>query len=313
MDRARTVLITGATGGLGGATARALAARGWHVVVGGRDRARVDAVVAGLDRTGPAGASGFVADLGDLSAVRAGVDDLLGRVTVLDAVVANAGLTLAGRSTSADGYELTFAVNVLAHQLLLARLAGSLPPRARVVVVASGVHLPEHRLARATGVRAPRWVGAEALARPDHRDHLPVGTVRYSTSKLGDVLLARALQERLRAAGRDVDVFALDPGLMLETDLARQAPRPVRAVVSRLGPVLSRAVPGVRRQETSAAHVADLVSATRWSGRGFAYLDGDRERPPSRDALRDDLADGLWTDGARLVGLRQDETVLALG
>lgn len=165
MGRARTVLITG---GLGGATAAALAARGWHVVVGGRDRAHVDAVVARLDRT------------------------------------------------SADGYELTF------------------------------------------------------------------------------------------------DVFALDPGLMLETDLAREVPAPVRAVVSRLGPALSRVVPGMRRQETSATHVADLVDRPAWSGRGFAHLDGDRERPPSRDALRDDLADGLRVDGSRLVGLRQDERVLGL-
>ena len=305
------VLLTGATGGLGAATAVELGTRGWHVLVGGRSPASVDAVVRRVVDSGSR-AEPFLADLARLADVRRAAAVVRAGGGRLDAVVANAGVTLRGTHASHDGYERTFAVNVLAHHLLLALLADRLSRGGRVVVLSSGTHLPGHPIARLFRVPPPRWVGAEALARPDHPEHLEEGPVRYSTSKLGGVLLARALQRRLRVLDAEVDVLALDPGLMLDTDLAREAPAPVRAALRRVGPLAARWADGVRTSTTSAGHLADLVTSLTWSGRGFAYVDGQQVRPPSRDAQRDDLADGLWQDACRLVGLREDETVLPL-
>src|SRR5690606_19077332 len=102
---------------------------------------------------------------------------------------------------------------------------GQIVDGGRIVVVSSGVHEPDHKLARRAGMPAPRWVGIRKLALPDEAE--PAERVsdwrqRYSTSKLGNVLQARGLQARLRAQGRQIDVFAIDPGLMVDTDLGRE-------------------------------------------------------------------------------------------
>lgn len=297
------VLITGATGGLGRKTALELARQGRPLLIGGRRRDAVESLCAQLERHPGAQARPFIADLASLASVRAACDALEDQP--LYGIVTNAGLTTLKDQRSADGYELTFAVNVLAHQLLLGRLVDQVVEGGRVVVVSSGVHEPDHRLARMTGVPVPRWVGARALARPDEAEpehRLPRGPVRYSTSKLGNVLQARGFQARLRAAERSVDVFAIDPGLMVDTDLAREIPAPLRWVFGLLGRLLTPFVDNMRLSEVSARHIAALVEDAAWSGRGFAYLDGDRVKPPSPEALDDARVAELFDDAAALLG-----------
>jgi protochlorophyllide reductase len=302
-NTADPVLITGATGGLGRQTALALSRRGRPLLIGGRNADAVMALTADLERAGNA-ARPFIADLATLDDVRRAIDEL--GDTRLHGIVANAGITTRQDARSADGFELTFAVNVLAHQLLLCRLAPQIVDGGRIVVVSSGVHEPENKLARRGGVPVPDWVGTRNLALPDQAPEgarLAAGPLRYSTSKLGNVLQARGMQAQLESAGRLVDVFAIDPGLMVDTDLARELPAFARHVFRGIGRLLTPFVDNMRLSSVSAEHIASLIEDPRWQGRGFAYLDGDRVKPPSPDAQRIDLMVELWQESAELLGL----------
>ncbi len=141
----RTILITGATDGLGRAVAEHLAASGHRLILHGRDAQRLTSVAADIGRqaTGPAPVT-VLADLADLSQVRA-LSEQVGALTDrLDVLLSNAGIGSGApdgreRQVSADGYELRFAVNYLAgfdlalRLLPLLRAAGS----ARIINVAS--------------------------------------------------------------------------------------------------------------------------------------------------------------------------------
>jgi NAD(P)-dependent dehydrogenase (short-subunit alcohol dehydrogenase family) len=130
------VLITGATDGLGRGLARALDADGHTVLVHGRSEQRIADTLAELsDRS-----RSYRADLSSLAEVRRLADDVLEHEPELDVIVNNAGIgTEGGREESADGYELTFAVNYLAGYALTRRL-GDLP--GRIVNVSSAGQAP---------------------------------------------------------------------------------------------------------------------------------------------------------------------------
>ncbi|GAB4085971.1 protochlorophyllide reductase [Myceligenerans cantabricum] len=297
------VLVTGATGGLGRRTVGELVRRGVPVVVGGRRQAAVEAVMAEVTAAGVPSLP-FVADLADLASVRRGLEKL-GDVR-LRGLVANAGMNTPRDARTTDGFEINFGVNVLAHQLVLWSLRDRLEPGARVVVLSSGVHEPDNKLARRAGVPVPTWMGTRNLALPDQAEpdrRIEAGVVRYSTSKLANVLQARGLQAHLRDAGRDVDVFAVDPGLMVDTSLARELPRWLRPALRALGYALTPFVANMRLSTTSARNIAALLLDESWHGRGFQYLDGLHPKDPSPDAMRDELVTELWTQSAELVGI----------
>jgi len=147
---ARTVLVTGATDGLGRALAERIAAGGDRVIVHGRDPGRTERAVeqirsaTGNDHVYPA-----LADLAELAQVRALAESVLAEHPDLDVLVSNAGIGTSGpggrhREVSADGYELRFAVNYLAGylltRLLLPRLRAA--PSARIVQVSSAGQAP---------------------------------------------------------------------------------------------------------------------------------------------------------------------------
>lgn len=208
----QTILITGATDGLGLALAVELAGQGASVLVHGRDDARGEEAVTEIsDRAGAEPPRWYRADLASLDEVRAMAERILGSERRLDALVNNAGIgtSLPGdgeRMRSADGHELRFAVNYLAPFLLsrsvLALLRSSAP--ARIVNVASAGQAPidfeDVMLERGySGVQA------------------------YCRSKLALVMLTLDLADQLAADG--ITANALHPGTYMPTKMVRHAGR----------------------------------------------------------------------------------------
>jgi NAD(P)-dependent dehydrogenase (short-subunit alcohol dehydrogenase family) len=266
-------------------------------------------------RTATASGESIPLDLTALSSVRAfalAVHERLGD-TLIDSLVLNGGVVLpniGGRTV--DGFETTFAVNHLAHYLLLRLLVPRLADRAIIVLTTSGTHDPQNR----TGLLPPRHADAELLAHPERdteRDLRPAkaGEHAYSASKLCTVLTARSLSEQPEVQARRVTVLSYDPGQVFGTGLAKHLSLPLRMAWSLLGTSLGwplrRLNPFLNSRTAAANTLAELASgvATPPSGRSYAALRRGRLSwpDPSQLARRDDLAQSLWQDSARLVGL----------
>ncbi len=222
---ARVILITGSTDGLGREAAVRLASSGAHVIIHGRNRERGAAVVDEITRAGKGSAAFFAADFASLKAVQAFADTILGRYPRIDVLVNNAGVWLrqGPRQTSADGYEMTFAVNYLAGYLLTRRLLPRLKASApsRIVNVASQTQSP---LDFADVMQEQTYSGQRA----------------YSQSKLAQVMFTFDLAQEL--AGSRVTVVALHPATLMDTRLVQGAGVQPRSTVDEGAVALLNAV-----------------------------------------------------------------------
>jgi NAD(P)-dependent dehydrogenase (short-subunit alcohol dehydrogenase family) len=267
----QTVLVTGATDGLGRALAERLAADGAEVVVHGRDdgrgRAAIDAIRAA---TGSERLSWERADLASLEEVRALAARVRERHPRLDALVSNAGIGATippgGRRESADGYELRFAVNYLAGflltRLLVPTLAASAP--SRVVLVSSA------------GQRAIDFEDVMLTRRYD-------GVRAYCQSKLAQVMQARDMRGPLAPLG--ITVNALHPATFMPTKIV---PRPIST--------LEEGVEATYR----------LVADPALDGVSGHYFNGLREARPDAQAEDPEARERLRRLSERLTGLSED-------
>lgn len=211
----KTVLITGSTDGMGREVATRLGALGAHVIVHGRNAARGGEVVAEIN-AGPGTAEFYQADLGNLDEVR----DLAARVILnhqqLHLLINNAGLGSGfadgQRTLSADGYEMIFQVNYLAHylltELLLPTIKASAP--ARIVNVASGAQTP---------------VNFDDVMLENNFE----GRTAYAQSKLAQILHTFHVAEQLEGTG--VTFTTLHPATMMDTTMVAMSGRPAMSTV----------------------------------------------------------------------------------
>lgn len=287
----KRVLVTGGTGGLGRATAAALAGAGWDVLITGRGAESVRDTAARLGGR----VTGMPLDLGSLASVR----EFARELPPLRAVICNAGIQLpTGSARTADGIEQTFGVNHLAHFLLVRELLPRLVTPARVVFVASDTHDPR----RLTGMPAPAYTGARSLAfPPDENGDRPgvAGRRRYTTSKLCNVLTAYEFARRTPTSQATVNAF--DPGLMPGTDLARDYAPLARFAWRYVLPALT-VVPGVNihTPSRSGAALARLVLDPALAETTGRYFSGRHETHSSRESYDLTTATDLWTGSEEL-------------
>ena len=285
----KVVLITGATGGIGKETARALAAQGATVVVSGRDPGRLESAVEELKADRPQGSiESLVMDLASLDSVRSGAAEALSRWDRLDVLINNAGVVLSGRQESPDGLELTMATNHFGHflltGLLLDRLKASAP--ARIVNVSSLAH------------RGARSVGLNDLQSQASYSAMSV----YSRSKLANLLFTKELAQRLEGTG--VSAFAVHPGVV-RTGWGRSGDTRgfLNAFLS-LG-VLIQISP--RAGAAASIYAATQPGIESHSGAfyqralfgNFGPVRATQPAAPARDAAAAAL---LWEESAKLVG-----------
>jgi len=280
--RGRVCLVTGATSGHGRAMAGLLAELGADVILLGRDPARCRETREEIaSRTGRA-PEVLLCDLASLADVERAADELLASGRPLHVLVNNAGLVSLGRRESADGYELGFAVNYLAHfeltRRLLSRLRESAP--ARVVNVGSDAH----RIARLDldDLQLTRGYGA---------------TRSYCRSKLAIVYWTLELARRTEGSG--VTANAVDPG-PVASRIGSNNPGLAYTLV---GPLLRTLLPDARRAARTAMWLAcgpDLEGA---SGGYYRFM---RRREP-RAPRAEELGPRLWEESLRLVEQRGRE------
>ena len=292
----RTIVMTGATAGIGAAAVPLLAGASTRLIVGARSESVAAAETLSLDLASLASVRGFAV------AVIAALGD-----TRIDALVLNAGMQrpdVAARS--AEGHELTFATNHLGHHLLLRLLTPHLSDGARIVITSSGTHDPAEK----TPVPPPRHADAALLADPERdpqRDPNPItaGMRAYSTSKLCNLLTARHLAASAEARAGGWIVTACDPGLTPDTGLVRNQMWLVRTLVWPLLPLLVRFAPGMNTLIAAGCGLAALATdEVPPAGRVYASLrKGSMTWPDPSDLARDDaVAERLWHDTIRITG-----------
>ncbi|MBX7483925.1 SDR family NAD(P)-dependent oxidoreductase [Qipengyuania qiaonensis] len=200
----RTVLVTGGYSGLGRETARAMAARGAHIILSGRDATKLGAAADDIAEATGGRIDTLVCDLASLQSVRAAAEEANEHFDKIDLLINNAGVMACPLSRTADGFEMQFGTNHLGH-FLLTNLLMPLVERGdspRIVNLSSRGH----------------HIDRVHFEDPNYESREYDKWQAYGQSKTANILFAVGLEKRL--AGRGIHAFALHPG-GIQTNLGR--------------------------------------------------------------------------------------------
>lgn len=275
----KAVLVTGATSGIGKATAIGLAAMGADLAITGRNPERTEAAAEEIRAAGDGRVEVFVADLSSQAEVRRLAAEVLERLPRIDVLVNNVGGYWNTRHLTADGLEHTFALNHLASflltNLLLERLEQSGP--ARVVTVSSNAH------------------GQGRLDFDDlQAEHSYSGSTAYDQSKLANVVFTYELARRLQNTAVTANV--LHPGVVRTSFGGEDPGRTQQLVVPFMKPFMKSPKQGA---ETS-VYVASSPDLNCKTGLFFA---GSKAKKSSKRSYDTAAAARLWQVSTDLVGL----------
>jgi retinol dehydrogenase 14 len=279
--KGKTVLITGATNGIGKVAALEIARQGANVIIVGRDKTKTEGVVDEFRKNlGNNSVEYLLADLSSQASVRKLAENFKAKYSRLDVLLNNAGGLFGNRKTTVDGLEYTFAFNHLAYflltNLLLDVLKASSP--SRIINVSSS---------------------AQGLARLDFDDLQSQkryeGLGVYNMTKLANVMFTYELAKRLEGTG--VTVNAVDPG-RVNTTFGESAHTPW----IRFNMALSRRLLGISPEQgaDTLVYLATSPEVSGISGKYFARRKPRRTHPRSYDA---NASQRLWNESARLVKL----------
>ncbi|MCB9702188.1 MAG: SDR family NAD(P)-dependent oxidoreductase [Myxococcales bacterium] len=254
----RTAVVTGATSGLGQAAAIALAARGYRVLIVGRDQVRGQATVSTIRGAGGQ-AELVLGDLMTIAGAEAVAAEILRIAPSIDLLINNAGGAFGRDERTDDGLERTFALNVLAPFILTEALIEPLAAaRGRVVNVVTAV---------------PN--GAKTTIDAIAGEKASAGMGSYVRNKLA--LLTLTIEEQRRFEARGVSFVSLHPGVIPGTRFGSDSP----GIFMKIGPVIARLI-GITSTLDEAAERFVHVGSDEVVGGGF-YYEG-KLRPAPRQA-----------------------------
>ena len=264
----KRVLITGASDGIGKAAALELARQGADVVIAGRNETKTGGVLRQIQAESPGEHSMLLADLSSIAQTKRLAAEFLSRHDQLDALLNNAGAQFDNFARSADGYEMTFALNHLSYYLLgnllmdALRRTAAQNGEARIVNVASSAHTSARNGLRLDNLQdESRGAGFRA----------------YGESKLANLLFTYELARRIEGSG--VTANALHPGLV-KTNIGSAA--------GGLTGLAFRVISGLigRSTEQGAETAVYLASAEEAAGINGKYWADKKQKRLQRCLLR---------------------------
>ena len=306
----RTLVMTGGSSGLGRNAAVHLLRDhpDQHLLLtvrGGHGQGLAAALTA---ETGNPNVSTVPCDLASLPEIRTAAAEITRRLDAGDlpplrGFLGNAGVQMPSVTrTTADGFEMTFAVNVLANYLMLRLLLGRLAAPSRLIITGSDSHFADFRHTLGV-VPRPHWTDTETIAAPGSgpaANSAPEGQRAYATSKLAVIYLVHALARRL-APG--IDVYTYNPGAVPGTGLGREASPAIQFIAGLLVNAL-RVTPFATDADTAGRLLATAAAGPS-PGDSGAYIDRGKIIPSSPASYDKDREEELWTTAARLTRLDQ--------
>lgn len=279
MMQGKTVVITGATSGIGEVAALELAGMGARIVMVARSNARGEATLARLNEKAPGLAHKIhYADLTQLAEMKRVAAEIAAAEPHIDVLINNAGALFSQRQVTPDGFELSFALNHLSYFVVTAglreRLLASAP--ARIVNTSSDAHKAA-RLDIDDLQTAKKYTGIQA----------------YGRSKLENILFTRELARRLKGTG--VTANALHPGVV-----ATRFGHESGGVVSSLLKLVQNFAISPEKGAETIVYLASSPNVATTSGE---YFYKSRPAVPSSAAREDRLAAELWRKSAELTGV----------
>lgn len=316
-DQKSTVVITGASSGVGLYAAKAFTQRGWHVVMACRDLAKAEKAAQTVGM--PQGSYTILhIDLGSLDSVRKFVSEFRASGRSLDALVCNAAIympLIKEPLWSPEGYELTMTTNHLGHfllcNLMLEDLKRSSRADRRLVILGTVTHNPDE-----LGGKIPPRPDLGNLEGFEQGFKAPITMINgqkfepvkaYKDSKVCNVLTMRELHRRYHYA-TGITFSSLYPGCVADTPLFRNH----YPLFQKLFPLFQRYITGgYVSQELAGERVASVIADPQYKQSGVYWSWGNRQKkdgksfvqqvsPQARD---DDKSERLWELSAKLVGL----------
>jgi NAD(P)-dependent dehydrogenase (short-subunit alcohol dehydrogenase family) len=273
----KTVVITGATSGIGEVAAETLARQGARVVFTARDADRGRATLDRLIRANPDAAHDWVeADLSTLAAMKSAGEAVARKASHIDVLINNAGAFFQRREVTADGLEMTFAVNHMAYFVITGTLRPRLAPDARIVSTSSIAH-------SRSVLDFDDLQGARRYS----------GFGAYGRSKLCNILWTRELARRLH--GTEMTANCLHPG-GVRTGFGANSSGALKTVFDLVRPFMLT-------PEQGADTLVYLASSPDVAGQTGGYWSRRRLTQPSAAARDPAAASKLWEVSARLAGV----------
>ncbi len=270
----KNIVITGANAGLGLETAKAMAAKGAHIIALARTIEKGTAACAEIGH----GATAVVCELSDPASIRACVETLKTLGKKIDVILCNAGISSTPELDKQNGIEATYFTNHVGHFMLVTGLLDSLSDDGRVVMVSSMIHAQSYD----GGIQFDNLSG----------DAEYNGNKCYGQSKLANLLFAKELARRFEGTNKIAN--SVHPGA-IPTDIARRMNAGIANAVNAVFKFFCKDVPqGASTQTYAAVHPA----AAAHNG---AYFRDCNVATPSKHAQDIDLGIRLWDETEKLV------------